>query len=71
MTTAGLLSMALNKLKLMYAIGVPRNLGSKQNNSQKKMFLFPGLQETVKTPVVLELMKIIQQYLLLKFTTRS
>lgn len=53
--------MALNKIK---AIGVPRNLGSKQNNSQKKkLLLFPGLQETVKTPVVLELMKIIQQYL--------
>lgn len=57
-TAEGLLSTALTRRKFTYVIGVPRNFGSRQNKIQKKkLFLFPDLQETVDTPVVVELMK--------------
>ncbi|KAK8519375.1 hypothetical protein V6N12_025414 [Hibiscus sabdariffa] len=68
MATAGLLSTALNEIKLMYAIGSPRNLGSKQKRVQKKkVLLFPDLQETVDASVVLEFMKIMQSNLAERF----
>ncbi|XP_043712650.1 uncharacterized protein LOC122661320 [Telopea speciosissima] len=55
----GFLTMALNKRKFTYAIGVPRNLGRMQTKIQKKKsFLFPDLQETMDAAVLLEFMKI-------------
>lgn len=58
-TAEGLLSTALTNERFSYAIGAPKNFGSRQSRIQrKKSFLFPELQETKDATVVFEFMKI-------------